>query len=240
MAANRTLLWPTERSTKRGPKPKMTLERIVDAAIGVADSDGLAAVSMQRVADELGATKMSLYRYVPGKSDLTALMLDAKMGPAPMPPARATAPANTEWREGLAAWTVELHRRLADAPWALELSVGARVIGPNELSWMELGLTALSDTPLNGAEQLDVLALLSGHVRSIVQQQTANGETERATALLMSSIIDEHAARFPHVAMAFDSASSAGDRDNALAFGTDRILDGIKTLIDVRTASSRP
>ncbi|WP_223692809.1 TetR/AcrR family transcriptional regulator [Leifsonia poae] len=232
MAFDRTLLWPGQSTPKRGPKPKTSLERIVDAAIGIADADGLAAVSMQRVADEIGATKMSLYRYVPGKSELTALMLDKRLG-AP-PTAENETVARTNWRADLTAWTVEIHRRFLAAPWALELAVGARVIGPNELAWYELGLTALAGTPLRAAEQLDVLALLSGHVRSIVQQQVTTGAPEEATAALMMEIIGENATRFPHVASAFAGASAGDDRDNALAFGTERILDGIQQLIVTR------
>ena len=230
MAIDRTLLWPSQSIPKRGPKPRMTLERIVAAAVGIADTEGLAAASMQRVADELGATKMSLYRYVPGKSELTALMLDKRLG---APPAPATA-AQPDWRTALSAWTIEIHRRFSEAPWTLELAVGARVIGPNELAWTERGLAALTGTPLTGAEQLDVLALLSGHARSIVQQQTIV-EPEHVTAVLMSGIIEEHATRFPYVAAAYASASVSGVRDDALHFGTDRILDGIQTLISTRT-----
>ncbi|MEV6522678.1 TetR/AcrR family transcriptional regulator C-terminal domain-containing protein [Longispora sp. NPDC051575] len=77
------LLWGPGPRPSRGPKPGLTLERIVAAAIAIADAEGLAAVSMQRVAGDLDFTKMSLYRYVPGKAELTALMVDAAMGPPP-------------------------------------------------------------------------------------------------------------------------------------------------------------
>jgi AcrR family transcriptional regulator len=234
VAFDQTLLWPAGSVTKRGPKPKLTLEGIVAAATAIADAHGLAAVSMQRVAEEIGVTKMSLYRYVPGKSELTALMFDTRLGGPP------TVSEQEGWRAGLEAWTVGIHDRFADAPWTLELAVGARVIGPNELAWLELGLMALAGTPLSGVEQLDVLALLSGHVRSIVQQRATTGDPERATAALMSTIIEEHASHFPYVAAAFGETSSTVDRDNALDFGTDRILDGVESLITARTAAPRP
>nr|WP_244163695.1 TetR/AcrR family transcriptional regulator [Rhodococcus koreensis] len=77
------LLWGSPDRPKRGPKPALSLERIVATAISMADAEGLATLSMQRLAEDLGFTKMSLYRYTPGKAELTALMLDAALGPAP-------------------------------------------------------------------------------------------------------------------------------------------------------------
>ena len=64
--------WAPRPRPTRGPKPALTLGQIADAAIAVADAEGLAAVSMQRVAADLGYTKMSLYRYLPGKAELVA------------------------------------------------------------------------------------------------------------------------------------------------------------------------
>lgn len=78
------LLWGARPQPTRGPKPALSLERIAQAAVQVADADGLAAVSMQRVATELGVTKMALYRYVPGKAELIALMVDTAAGQPPL------------------------------------------------------------------------------------------------------------------------------------------------------------
>lgn len=74
------VLWGPGPRPTRGPKPALSLERIARAGIEAADSDGLAAISMQRVAERLGFTKMSLYRYVPGKAELIALMTDTAIG----------------------------------------------------------------------------------------------------------------------------------------------------------------
>ena len=68
--------WAPRPRPTRGPKPALTLGQIADAAIAVADAEGLAAVSMQRVAADLGYTKMSLYRYLPGKAELVAAMIE--------------------------------------------------------------------------------------------------------------------------------------------------------------------
>jgi AcrR family transcriptional regulator len=226
-----SMFWPDESRSKRGPKPRLTLDGIVEAAIALADAEGLAAVSMQRIAVQLGATKMSLYRYVPAKAELTALMLDTAIGPPPTEIGRART-----WRTGLVAWAMALRHCFARRPWGLELAVGARVLGPNELAWLEAGLSHLASTPLRAAERLDVLALLSGHIRGIVHQQGAGTETERQTGKLMERVLSAHAEQYPAAAAAFAEAASSAGRDNALAFGLDRILDGVAALIDRRSA----
>lgn len=73
------LLWSGTERSGRGRRPALTLDRIVEAAIAIADADGIGALSMQRVATELGSATMSLYRHVPSKDDLVALMLDTAM-----------------------------------------------------------------------------------------------------------------------------------------------------------------
>src|SRR5690606_15524441 len=80
------LLWRAPATTKRGPKPKFALDVIAEVAIGIADAEGLEAVTMHSVATRLGTTKMALYRYVPGRAELDAVMLDQAWGmPVPLP-----------------------------------------------------------------------------------------------------------------------------------------------------------
>ena len=84
------LLWGTRDRPRRGPRPSLSLDRIVAEAISLADAEGLANLSMQHLAERLGCAKMALYRYVPGKSELVALMVDAALGDPPEPPAPAS------------------------------------------------------------------------------------------------------------------------------------------------------
>src|SRR5688572_33096520 len=90
--------WGRHDRPARGPRPGLSLARIVDAAVDVAASEGLAAVSMNRVAAELGTAPMSLYRYVAAKDELLELMVDAGVGPPP------ELTDGVGWRAGLAAW----------------------------------------------------------------------------------------------------------------------------------------
>src|ERR1700712_4171701 len=95
-------LWQERARPTRGPKPALTLDQIADAAIAIADAEGLAAVSMQRGAAGPGYTKMWLYRYLPGKAELVAAMVERALGGPP-----TIAPADG-WRAGLTAWAEAL------------------------------------------------------------------------------------------------------------------------------------
>src|ERR1700759_2264183 len=91
------LLWGTPARPRRGPKPSLTRERIVTAAIALADAEGLASLSMQHLAEQLGCAKMALYRYVPGKAELVALMIDEAIGEPPSP-LESAGPRGSGWR----------------------------------------------------------------------------------------------------------------------------------------------
>jgi AcrR family transcriptional regulator len=238
------LLWGTQQRPKRGPKPALSLEGIVAEAIALADAEGLANLSMQRLAERLGFTKMSLYRYVPGKAELMALMLDTGMGTPPDMAAVQADSTEERWRVGLRRWAEAIFERYQAHPWAIELLVGARPIGPNEMGWMEAALVALADTGLTGPELLDSIVLINGHVRSLAQQVRTAGMAETQQQI-MSQFAETMAAagdRYPAVAAAFaEDISNSGKPPytsapgNALNFGIDRILDGLAVLIASRT-----
>ncbi|MGV9677548.1 TetR/AcrR family transcriptional regulator [Nocardia sp. NPDC003482] len=226
------LLWGNQQRPRRGPKPSLSLDRIVAAAIELADAEGLANLSMQRLAEKLGCAKMALYRYVPGKSELTALMLDAAMGPPPELLASQADSGEERWRARLRLWTITVFERMSRHPWSLEVSLGARPFGPNEMDWTEAALAALADTPLTGPQRLDAVVLLVGHARNLAQQAIATPTTdvESGLATALAETLATHADRYPHTLTAFAESTDPSSRDKALAFGIDRILDGLAAL----------
>ena len=146
-SARRTfeLLWGLREQPTRGPKPSLSVEQIVRVAIEIADAEGLGAVSMRRVAERLGVTTMSLYRYVPSKNDLLELMLDAIASPWPDP---AEMPDN--WRDALHLWA---HRNMAvyrEHPWLIEYAFSHPPFGPNNIRWMEYAAGHASHRPVAG------------------------------------------------------------------------------------------
>src|SRR5581483_4634360 len=102
--------WGLRERPSRGPKPGLSLARIVEAGVRVASNGGLAGLSMARVAEELGTSTMSLYRYVAAKDELLMLMVDAAVGPTP------TLDPQAAWREALSEWAWSYHQRLSAHP----------------------------------------------------------------------------------------------------------------------------
>jgi AcrR family transcriptional regulator len=228
-AALAALLWEPQAGPRRGPRPTLTLEAIARAGVAVADEDGLGAVTMQRVAEAVGVTKMALYRYVPGKDELVALMLDVGIGPAPHP-------ASGHWRADLETWSRALAARFQRHPWAMAATIGTRVMGPNELDWLERAVAALDGTGLTGAEAIDAAAVLAGNARALSEQAAAAGGAgpEDALAGVLAGLLRGREDRFPAIGAAFAETARDGGRDEAFEFGLQRLLDGIEALIAKR------
>jgi AcrR family transcriptional regulator len=224
--------WGRRERPSRGPKPTLSLEQIVHAAIGIARADGLAAVSMARVAQELGAATMSLYRYVAAKDELIALMVDAALGP----PTRGD--PGESWRDGLARWAWDFHERLRQHPWSLRVPIGGLPTTPNLVAWLEDALWSLRDTGLSEDAKASVVLLLSGYVRSegtltadLVAAGAISDEVMSGYSRLMAALADPE--RFPalHKLLAAGVFEAADDPDKEFAFGLERILDGVAALI---------
>ncbi|QEO14243.1 TetR/AcrR family transcriptional regulator [Agromyces intestinalis] len=230
------LLWApaSGTATRRGPRPRVTLAELVATGIRLADAEGLDAASMQRVADEVGVTKMALYRYVPNRDALIALMVDTAMGPVSAPK-RADDPdaSPASWQPRLRAWAHAVHDVFAAHRWLLTAAVGARVFGPNELSWTEAGLGVLEELPLTAGERLDTLTLVSAHVRGLVQQET-QPDLEAQLAETLGAVLTANADAYPLAAAAFADAATDTAQDAALEYGLDRIIAGIAALVAAR------
>ena len=134
---------------------------MVDAAIGLADDDGLDAVTMRRVAELVGAAPMTLYTYVPGKAELLDLMLDAVYARMPR-----TDTAGQPWRDRAAAVAEENRALFAAHPWAAEVSTARPPLGPGQMAKYEHELRALDGLGLTDVDLDAALAHLLAFVRS--------------------------------------------------------------------------
>ncbi|KIF05096.1 TetR family transcriptional regulator [Streptomyces sp. RSD-27] len=238
------LLWGPPVTPARGPRRGLTLEQIAVAGVGIADAEGLGGVSMQGVAAELGVTKMALYRYVPGKAELVALMVDAAL-PDPgaaldavLAGSGAGAGAGGGWRGRIGVWARELLAGYRAHPWLLDATVGARALGPREVGWLERALAALEGCGLSGAEAMDVVVLVTGHVRGIAGQERASGGAagvEEELGAVLVEVVRERGQEYPALAAALGSVVEHGGQDQGLEFGLERILDGVGLLVERRT-----
>ncbi|WP_199430375.1 TetR/AcrR family transcriptional regulator [Qaidamihabitans albus] len=235
------LAWGVREHPNKGPKRGLSLNRIIEAAIGVADAEGLRAVSMGRVAAELGAAPMSLYRYVGTKDELVTLAADAAYSPPPDVPA-----AGEDWRPALARWARAERDTLRARPWVLQVPISGPPTTPNAVAWMERALRCLEKTGLDAGERMATLLLVTGYVRShmLIETQIAAalesagqppGAELTGYGRQLAAVADR--ARFPALHAVIDSGTfdePADDIDEDFDFGLERILDGIEVLINAR------
>jgi len=236
------LLWGLEEPSRRGPKPGLSLDAIADAAVRLADAEGLAAVSMSRVAGELGFSTMSLYRYVDSKDDLLLVMANAGYGRPELRHGPRAA-----WRTRMEEWARAMRAGLAAHPWLLEIPVSEPPLAPNPLAWMEAGLQALSATPLREQEKLSAMLLTDTFVRG----QTQLALQVDAAARRSGSTPQEADARYARVlgrlvtpethpglvgALSSGSLEDGGDdfADAEFAFGLKVVMEGIAGLVEAR------
>ncbi|MFC7403974.1 TetR/AcrR family transcriptional regulator [Georgenia alba] len=238
------LAWGVAAAPQRGPKRELSHERIVEAAIEIADTEGLQAVTMQRVAQAFGFTTMALYRYVATKSELYTLMLDAAVGDE-------VVPVDAEdWRTGLeqlCRWLLGIYEA---HPWLLEMRLSLEsLLLPGQVRVADAGLRAMETLPATPEERLGLLQLLStfvrGHAR-IIHDVEHGPPVSAATAGLLREVVTP--ARFPglapvvqsgvyHGADEPDTPDDVGLGDpEGFRLGLTILLDGIESAFGGRDA----
>jgi AcrR family transcriptional regulator len=240
------LLWGRRERGRRGPRPGLSADAIVDAAVRIADAEGLEAISMARVAAELGFTTMSLYRYVASKDELLQLMFNASaLG------AESLVIEGDDWRSRLRNWAVIQRDMLDRHAWITQMPMPAPPLAPNSLHFVERALQAMDGTGLADTEKLRVVGLLSSYTlneaRMANDAARAAAEAARAQSAeasghapeppltfedLLRELVDEQT--YPHLyRLAWSSPGSGplSEREEFLA-GIDLILDGVQALID--------
>jgi AcrR family transcriptional regulator len=236
------LLWRRDgREGAPGPKRGLTLDRIVEAAIALADADGLAVVSMRRVADALGVGTMSLYRYVPGKAELLDLMLDAALAEA------EPVPEEGGWRvqlERLAHASMALYAR---HPWLVDLPTARPTLGPHVLDSYERLLRAVDGAGFTPAEMAAAVEavdhLLRGAARAAQDVALAPGRTGLTDdewwtvhEPFWREVFEPE--RYPAISGLYASGAYDAPEDG-FAFGLARLLDGFEALLAGREPGPR-
>jgi AcrR family transcriptional regulator len=225
------LAWGLREVGARGPRRKLTLEQIVAAGIAVARREGVGALSMARIAKEIGVGTMSLYRYVAAKDELLLLMVDTALGTPPPPT------PGEDWRAGLTRWAVGVRTAYQRHPWSLRVPISGPPLGPNNVAWLDNALDALAGTALTEQEKLSTVLLVSGFVRNDVTlgldfAEASGGEPQMpGYGRLLGRLT--RAEQFPSLHRAIESGSldDPDDIDGEFNFGLERILDGMAALM---------
>lgn len=226
-----TLVWERPEPVRSAPEP-LSRDRIVRAAIAIADAEGLASVSLRKVAAALDAGPMRLYGYMSTKEELLELMVDAVYG------GMASAdPVRGDWRKALRSMAHRTRRAAKEHRWFIDLLGGRLHLGPNALAHLEASLAALSDTP--GFEDIDAVLQAVGTVNAYVigairgeaselraERESGMDKTQWQNASFPYLHRMLATGRFPTLAKVIEDATH---RSSEVVFdnGLDCVLDGI-------------
>jgi AcrR family transcriptional regulator len=230
---------------RRGPRPGLSVEAITEAAIRIADAEGLEAASMARVAQLLGFTTMSLYRYVTSKDELLQLMWNASAQGA-----EDLVLQGAGWRSRLRDWALVQREMIDRHPWITQMPMAAPPVAPNSLAFVERGLEAMDGTGLSGGDKMSVIGLLSSYTLSearmaydaarAAEQAKAHASaagpapTQSFDALLRELIDEQHYPRLYRIAWSSEppaDTSSSEEQRREFLRGIELILDGVEALI---------
>ncbi|WP_404473301.1 TetR/AcrR family transcriptional regulator [Microbacterium aerolatum] len=228
------LAWGVAANPQRGPKREMSVEKIVEAAVELADADGIGAVSMAAVAARLGFTPMSLYRYVSAKDDLLLLMQEEATG---LPPEEHR--QEEGWRAKLRALFDAQTRLYLAHPWLLSIPITGSPITPNSSAWLDAALTSLEATPLDATDRVAVALAVTGSARWYGIVIAGYAEQARSTGMSPDQITVHEAELFDRVITAEEfpalrGAIEAGvflSDDDPFHFGIERVFDGVEAYI---------
>ncbi len=238
------LLWGRRSRSQRGPKPGLSVDAIVAAAIAIADAEGLEAVSMAHVAERLGFTTMSLYRHVASKEELLQLMWNASAQGA-----ERLVITGEDWRARLRRWAMVQREMMDRHPWITQMPMAAPPMAPNSLTFVERGLEAMDGSGLPDADKLRVIGLISSYAlseaRMAYDAARAARQAQAAAAAgapqpawtwegLVREVADEQT--YPRLHRLAWSGGvgedpSGWDEQEEFRFGLERILDGVEVLI---------
>jgi len=228
------LAWGVAANPQRGPKREMSVESIVEAAVELADAEGLGAVSMAAVAKKLGFTPMSLYRYVSAKDDLLLLMQEVGTGL----PSGAHREAEG-WRAKMLVLFREQVGIYMRHPWLLSIPITGSPVTPNSSAWIEEGLAALDETPLNPEERMAAILAITGQARwngmvlaGYAENARASGRSDEEVAAQEQSFYDAVITpeAYPHLRAVVDAGVFVSPYDPFM-WGFERTLDGIEAYI---------
>lgn len=243
------LLWGTaQQRPRRGPKPRRSLPEVIEAAIAIADRDGLGGLSMRRLADDLGLTAMSLYGHVPSKAELLDVMLDRVYHEFP-----TSREVDGGWRERLEMIARENWALVMRHPWMLQVATSRPLLGPNLTAKYDYELRAVAGLGLSEIEMDLLVSFVEDYVHGATRRAIDAAQAEARTGMsdqrwwdtympLLSAVLDPElyptAIQVGSVAGA--EYGSAHDPRRSFEFGLQRLLDGVEAYLNgARARASR-
>jgi len=227
------LAWGVAAAPQRGPKREMSIERIVEAAMEIADESGLAAVSMAAVAGRFSMTPMALYRYVSAKDDLVLLMYEYALGAPPPPDPDAT------WQQAIETWARAVLVAIEAHPWVLDIPITGAPLTPNGLAWAEAGVYALRDSGLQGGQLLSAILAVNGQMQWLgtLMRRGSDGKSamDAGQDELFAHLVTREEYPWYHEAL-----FGEGPESDPFEFAMGVLLDGIAAVAEGRATQVSP
>ncbi|MFC5817004.1 TetR/AcrR family transcriptional regulator [Nonomuraea harbinensis] len=225
-------VWMRPERPARGPRPAFSRAQLTEAALRVADAEGLDAISMRRLAAEIGSGTMSLYRYVSGKDDVIDLMVDAVSAEF-LPP---DVPSG-DWRADLRALAIQGRQAMHRHPWMARVTATRQSSGPNGVRTFERALSVVDGLGLSIDVMLALVGSVFAYVNGYVAAEMGELEALRRTGLDVQQWMARQAPYLETLLKSGDhplfarvvaeSGRELADPDERFAYGLDRLLDGI-------------
>ncbi|MDN5854467.1 MAG: TetR/AcrR family transcriptional regulator C-terminal domain-containing protein, partial [Actinomycetia bacterium] len=215
-------IWLRPVRAAKGPVPEYSRAQIARAAIAVADSDGLATVTMRRVATEVGGASASLYRYVATRDELLDLMIDEVSGEF------ENVERSGSWLDDLLRLANEFRTIYLRHTWLVGAIGPTTPIGPNAVRFLENALTLLQDVTVEPAAKLEAIAVFSGVIRMLVGfelDRSASRETVTQWQAGQAAYLAYVAGNGEHPHLAAAIAAAGEPADSAPVF--DRVLERV-------------
>lgn len=208
-----------------GRPPEWSREQITAAAIAVAGADGLSAVTMRRVATELGTGAASLYRHLETRDDLLDLMIDSALSGYEPPPVTG------DWRADVVADHIARLRFLRRRRWLVDAIAARPAFGPQGARLAELTLERLAGHPASGQSKMETVGVLAGMLQGHAQHEGSGGVLEEEFVAAQIEFLGRlvSGGEHPHLAAALSGPPPAEpeSQDDRLARILTLVLDGL-------------
>ncbi|MEV4166344.1 TetR/AcrR family transcriptional regulator [Nonomuraea dietziae] len=224
-------IWMRPERPARGPKPAYSRAQITEAAVRIADAEGLEAATMRRIAAEIGAGAMSLYRYVPSRDDLVDLVADRLMGEIDL-----EGIPSGHWRADLTRYAEGVRAMWLRHPWIATVHRSRTSFGPNQLLLIER-LMGVLDAFVSIDENLSLMAILNGYVEGAAREQVSQADELRRSGLSESEWMARSGPRIHQLLasgeypifskIVMEARQPHLSRDDQFRYGLERVLDCI-------------
>ncbi len=218
--------WKTAPKNEAEPTPKLNTRKVVQGAIELVSREGLASLTIRRLAAQLGFTTMAVYRHIASREELLLLMVDMSLG---APPASIGEAAT--WQQALQEWGNGLFARYQEHPWVLDWGAPGLPSTPNHVAWVEAFLRAMEGCRLTLQQKMDAALLIDGHVRNIANLTRPDKAGKIQAGIITASgwlpqVLDP--GKFPNFLKVLQEGVLEDAAGPELIFGLNSIIAGLE------------